>query len=143
MERRWCTRKYLSLGVRLEIPSYNRTVAATLLDLSPGGAFVETAVLLPANASLTVEVKLPGVRSLNAFRLNARLVHRGLRGVGIAFVGMSAALIQALSDAIAQYELRLGSGGAPGVMNSRNRLYENVKAAVKRNSEPAKRAPRS
>jgi hypothetical protein len=35
MDRRWCTRKYLTLGIGLEVPSYKKTLAATLLDLSP------------------------------------------------------------------------------------------------------------
>lgn len=139
MERRWCTRKYLSLGIKLEVPSYNKTVAATLLDLSPGGAFVETEVLLPANAPLTVELKLPDSFSQKTFRLNARLVHRGLRGVGMAFVGMSAALIQTLSGAISRYELRIGPGGSSDLMMSRNPLYENVAAVVRKGSEPASR----
>jgi hypothetical protein len=107
MDRRWCARKYLTLGIRLEVPSYKKTLAATLLDLSPGGAFIETEVLLPFNSPLTVELKLPDSFSQNTFRLNARLVHRELKGAGMAFVGMSAGMIQALSEALSQYELRI------------------------------------
>lgn len=139
MERRWCTRKYLSLGINLEVPSYNKSMAATLLDLSPGGAFVETEVLLPANAPLTVELKLPNAFSQKTFRLNARLVHRGLRGAGMAFVGMSASLIQALSAAITQYELRIGPGGSSDLTMSQHSLYRSVKAPLRKNSEPASR----
>jgi hypothetical protein len=107
MDRRWSTRKYLSLGASLEVPSYNRTVIGNLLDLSPGGAFIQTDVLLPADAPLTLEFRLPGIPSQqNTFRLNARLVHRHARGAGIAFVGMSPWLIHALSEALSQYELQ-------------------------------------
>jgi hypothetical protein len=107
MDRRWSTRKYMALGASLEVPSYNRTVAGSLLDLSPGGAFIRTDVLLPADAPLTLEFRLPGIPAQqNTFRLNARLVHRHPNGAGIAFVGMSPGLIYALSEALSKYELQ-------------------------------------
>ncbi|HEX5056651.1 MAG TPA: PilZ domain-containing protein [Gammaproteobacteria bacterium] len=124
MDRRWSTRKYLSLYASLEVPSYNRTVVGNLRDLSPGGAFIETEVLLPADAPLTLEFRFPGILSQNTFRLNARLIHRHPGGAGIAFVGMSPALIHALSEALSQYELQQEPDIFPEFAMTKNSLYK-------------------
>jgi hypothetical protein len=105
MERRSNIRKGLHMSIVVQVPAYNkRMVSATLLDISPGGAFIETEVLLPANAGLILELKLPGKFVQNKFRLNARIVHRALRGVGVAFVGVPVGIANALTKALARYE---------------------------------------
>ena len=108
MERRWNTRKNLYLSVTLEITSYNnRIVPAKLVDISPSGAFIETQVLLPDNAALIIDLKLPGDPAQNSFRLNATMVRRTMRGVGVVFVGLRAGVINALSEALSRQEKRL------------------------------------
>jgi hypothetical protein len=108
MERRWNIRKNLYLNIALEVTSYNkRVVAAKLVDISPSGAFIETQVLLPDNAALVMEFKLPGKSVQNSFRLNARMVRRTMRGAGVVFVGMRASVINALSEALSQREKQL------------------------------------
>jgi hypothetical protein len=105
MERRSSTRTTLYQNISLVVPSYNkRVVAATVLDIAVGGAFIETEVLLPDKAALIIELKLPGKFVQNKFRLNARLVHRTLRGVGVTFVGLPAGMIDALNQALSRYE---------------------------------------
>jgi hypothetical protein len=105
MERRSNTRKNLYQGISLVVPAYNkRVVTARVLDIGLGGAFIETEVLLPENAALIIELKLPGKFVQNKFRLNARLVHRTLRGVGVAFVGMPPGMIDALSQSLSRHE---------------------------------------
>jgi hypothetical protein len=105
MERRSNSRKNLYQSISMVIPSYNkRVVTATVLDIGLGGAFIETEVLLPENAALIIELKLPGKFVQNKFRLNARLVHRALRGVGVAFVGMPPGMINAFSQALSRHE---------------------------------------
>src|SRR5690242_19321772 len=97
MERRSNARKDLHMSVIVQVPAYNkRVVQATLLDISLGGAFIETEVLLPANAGLVIELKLAGKFVQNKFRLNARIVHRALRGVGVAFEGVPVGIANAL-----------------------------------------------
>src|SRR5688572_12879936 len=105
MERRSSTRKNLYQSISLVVPSYNkRVVTARVLDIGLGGAFIETEVLLPDKAALIIELKLPGKFIQNKFRLNARLVHRSLRGVGVAFVGMPAGMTDALNQALSRHE---------------------------------------
>jgi hypothetical protein len=111
MDRRWSIRKPLYLGVTLEIPSCNQAAAATLLDISLGGALLETQILLPSNAVLTMLLKLPGKSVRNYFSLKARMVHRTLRGAGLAFVDMPTGLSNALSEALFQYEQQLELSG--------------------------------
>ncbi len=108
MERRWSARKNLYLGIRLEIPSYKQQeVAATLVDIGLGGAFIETEVLLPPNATLSLMLNLPGKSVRNYFRLNAKMIRRTLRGAGLVFVDMPTGLSAALGEALFQYEQQL------------------------------------
>jgi hypothetical protein len=108
MDRRWGTRKYLLLRVGLEMPSYSKQVLpASLLDIGMGGVFIETEVFLPTDTPIIIELKLPVNLSQNSFRLNARIVRRTIRGVGIAFVGMAAGVVHALSEALCLYEQQL------------------------------------
>jgi hypothetical protein len=108
MERRSNSRINLYLSTVVQVPSYNkRIVPARLVDISLGGAFIETEVLLPANAALIIEFKLPGKFVLKKFRLNSRIVHRSLRGVGVAFVGIPVGTANAMAKALSRYEEEL------------------------------------
>lgn len=105
LERRWSTRKNIYVGVDLQAPSYSKgEVPATLLDISLGGAFIGTRTLLPAQATLTIKLKLPGCFVRSSFRLNARIVHCTPRGVGVSFVGVPAGVIHALCEALSKQE---------------------------------------
>ena len=108
MDRRSNSRQNLYRSISLVVPSYNkRIVTTTVLDIGLGGAFIETEVLLPDHAALIIELKLPGKFVQIKFRLNARLVHRTMRGVGVAFVGMPAGMIDALGQALSRHEKQL------------------------------------
>jgi hypothetical protein len=109
VERRLTPRKKLQLGVTLETPSNDQPVAATLCNISTGGAYIETRAALSTSAPLIMAFQLAD-RAHYGFRLYARVVHRDGTGVGVAFLPMPEHMTQALSNALfgqAQREARL------------------------------------
>ena len=101
MERRAYSRKYLRLKIKVEIPAKRTPISACLLDISRKGAFIEMPSLLPASTTLIVEFRLPDNRPQNIFRLYAKVMRRTARGIGVSFLNMPAATLQALDAAIA------------------------------------------
>jgi hypothetical protein len=104
VERRLSPRKYLQLGVMLEIPSSSQPVRANLLDISMSGAFIETEAVLSISTPLIMGLKLSIADLQNSFRLYARVVRRTCAGVGVAFLPMPHDLTDALSRALSRYE---------------------------------------
>src|SRR5688572_17929935 len=100
MERRWSPRKNLQLGITLEIPSNSQPVGANLLDISLGGAFIETQAVLSTSTPLIMALKLAGTKLQTSFRLYTRVVRRTQTGIGVAFLPMPAGMINTLSDAL-------------------------------------------
>lgn len=104
MERRLNLRKHLRLDVMLEIPSSSKPVKANLLDISMGGAFIETDALLSISTPLIMALKLSDASFQKGFRLYARVIRRTHAGVGVAFLPMPHDMTDALGEALTQYE---------------------------------------
>jgi hypothetical protein len=102
-ERRWSTRRNLYLSVDLQVP-FKGMVPAALLEINLNGAFIETQVLLPVDTALTIKLNLPDNFVRSSFRINIRIVHSTSRGMGVAFVGMRAGVINALIKALSTHE---------------------------------------
>ena len=102
-ERRMTPRRKLRLGVTLETPSNGQPVAATLCNISAGGAYIETRAALSTSAPLIMAFQLAGTRLGNGMRLYARVVHRDANGVGVAFLPMPDDMTQTLSEALSGY----------------------------------------
>jgi hypothetical protein len=99
-DRRSSPRKHLQLGVTLETLSNNQPIAANLLDISLGGAFIKTQTLLSISAPLIMALTLSGTHLQKSFRLYARVVRRTPTGVGVTFFPMPAGIIKALIEAL-------------------------------------------
>ncbi|HEX5055332.1 MAG TPA: PilZ domain-containing protein [Gammaproteobacteria bacterium] len=104
VERRLTPRRKLQLGVMLETPTNGQPVAATLCNISEGGAYIETRAALSTSAPLIMAFQLAGTRLRNGLRLYARVIHRDDNGIGVAFLPMPEDMTRTLSDALSGYE---------------------------------------
>jgi hypothetical protein len=102
-DRRLSPRKHLQLGITLETLSDGEPIAANLLDISMGGAFIKTQTLLFISAPLIMALKLSANHFQKSFRLYARVVRRTPTGVGVTFFPMPPAIITALIEAVSRH----------------------------------------
>jgi hypothetical protein len=102
-DRRLSPRKHLQLGVTLETLSDSEPIAANLLDISMGGAFIKTQTLLFISAPLIMALKLSANHFQKSFRLYARVVRRTPMGVGVTFFPMPPEIIKALIEAVSRH----------------------------------------
>jgi len=103
MDRRWSARKRIRQRAVLEAPNIG-LIVADMHDASLGGTFVDTnSVVLPHNAPVVVDFKIPRGGRNESFRLDAIVVRRSSTGAGLMFLHMAPAVIRALSDALSQY----------------------------------------
>jgi Tfp pilus assembly protein PilZ len=99
-DRRSSPRKPLQLSVTLETLSDSQPMAANLLNISMGGAFIKTQAMLSISAPLIMALKLSGSHLQRSFRLYARVVRRTPAGVGVTFFPMPPDIINALIEAL-------------------------------------------
>lgn len=103
MDRRWSARKRIRQCATLEAPNIG-PIVADMHNASLGGTFVDTnSVVLPHNAPVVVEFKIPRSGRKESFRLDAIVVRRTSTGAGLMFLHMTSAVIRALSEALSQY----------------------------------------
>lgn len=105
MDRRWSARKRIRQRAILEAQHIG-PIVAEMRNASLGGTFVDTdSVVLPHNASVVVEFKIPRGGRKERFRLDAMVVRRASTGAGLMFLHMTSEVIRALSDALSQYDV--------------------------------------
>jgi hypothetical protein len=99
MEHRYATRVPRRINMLIYRQGLPVQVGRTR-DISSEGAFVETGQLQgPLPDCLELEF-LPGMESVERFRLKALVVHRDLRGIGIEFAVLDPRAEQGLRDCL-------------------------------------------
>lgn len=79
-------------GGMVRLWDWEKVLSARAREVCAGGVFVETAVVLPEGAHLTVRLELPGYGGLTVLAKVVRTVHGGLlasAGMGLRFLDLS------------------------------------------------------
>jgi len=101
VEHRWSERKFLSARVTVH-SRLQRAFAASLRNISVGGAFVETGEIhLPANEPLVLSLTLGETGTRTYHRLHAMVVRPEHDGAGIMYTDSDAAIVAALRGVLA------------------------------------------
>jgi len=101
MERRWSERKFVPARVTIHSRAF-RSFAATLRDLSLGGAFIETTThRLPLNEPLVLSVVVGGEGNLSYHRVHAMVVRAARDGAGVMHLDPDARTIGELRAVLA------------------------------------------